>query len=291
MPDARNIEGSQDTASGTVGAGSPPGGIDDRGLPPGGSAAEGRRGLIDEVVARLDLIIINAIAESSRIGLFAAMYRQVTVRVQQAIAAGFFEDGPRMDRLDTVFATRYLDALATWQAGGAPTRSWQVTFDASRRADLIILQHLLLGMNAHINLDLAIAAATVCPGDALPALHTDFQRINQILADTLNEFEAALAQVSPLLKLLTRFGDAAEDAIANFSIRAARDDAWQHAALLAVETPDQQRQTVSIIDTKIAFLGRLIAEPGRTLTVMLDAINLEESTDIPAIIRALSGTG
>src|SRR4051812_13174243 len=264
MPDARNIEGSQD-----VGPRSEPGGIDD-------------------VIARLDLIVINAIAEPSRLGLFAAMYRHVTMRVQHAIAAGFFEDGPRMDRLDTVFATRYLDALATWQAGGAPTKCWQVAFDAAQRADLIILQHLLLGMNAHINLDLAIAAATVCPGDALPALHTDFQRINEILAGTLDDFEAALAQVSPMLKLLTRFGDAAEDAIANFSIRAARDDAWQHAGLLAAQAADQQRQAISIIDAKIAFLGRLIAEPGRALTAILDAINLEESTDLPAIIRALA---
>jgi hypothetical protein len=48
---------------------------------------------------------------------------------------------------------------------------------------------------------------------------------------------------------------------------------------------------LDLIITKIAFLGRLIAKPGRVLTVMLDAINLEESTDIPAIIRAFAGPG
>jgi hypothetical protein len=74
----------------------------------------------------------------------------------------------------------------------------------------------------------------------------------------------------------------------NFSIRAARDDAWQHAALLAVEPPDQQRATIEIIDAKTAFLGRLIAEPGRMLTALLDAVYLQESDDIAAVIQALN---
>jgi hypothetical protein len=34
-------------------------------------------------------------------------------------------DGPRMGSPDTVFANRYLDALATWQAGGAPSKCWK----------------------------------------------------------------------------------------------------------------------------------------------------------------------
>jgi hypothetical protein len=40
-------------------------------------------------------------------------------------------------------------------------------------------------MNAHINLDLGIAAAQVAPGPALPALHTDFLCINAILASVV----------------------------------------------------------------------------------------------------------
>jgi hypothetical protein len=245
---------------------------------------------IDDVIHELDAIVAAAIAEPSRHGFFAAMYRHVTLRIRQRIADGFFDDGPRMDRFTTTFANRYVDALTTWQTTGAPTRSWKVALDATHRTDLLILQHLVLGMNAHINLDLAIAAATVSPGDALPALHADFQRINQILAETLDDTERVLGQFSPLLQLLARFGDATEDAIANFSIRAARDDAWLHATLLAIESPDQQRATISIIDAKTAFLGRLIAEPGRALTALLDAVHLEESRDVAAVIQAFGAS-
>ena len=44
------------------------------------------------------------------------------------------------------------------------------------------------------------------------------------------------------------------------------------------------------IDAKTAFLGRLIAEPGRALTALLDAVNLEESRDIAAVIDAFGGS-
>jgi hypothetical protein len=243
---------------------------------------------IDEVIAELDRIIATAIAEHSRIGLFAALYRQVTVRVRQGIAAGTFDDGPRMGRLDTVFASRYLDALATWQGGGAPSKCWRIAFNATHRADLIILQHLLLGINAHINLDLGVAAAQVCPGDALPGLHADFQRINDILSALTDEVKGILEPFSPLLHLVDGFGGSFDDAIVNFSIGAARDDAWLHAQMLAALPQVYHRATIAVIDAKTAFLARLIAEPGRILTGVLDTVSLAESEDIPAIIDALN---
>ncbi len=64
-------------------------------------------------------------------GYFPALYRQVTLTVKQGIASGSFDDGPRMDRFDA--------------------------FQGTRSGQLIILQDLLVGINAHINLDLGVA--------------------------------------------------------------------------------------------------------------------------------------
>jgi hypothetical protein len=245
---------------------------------------------IDQVIAQLDDIVASAIANANRLGLFAALYRQVTLKVKQGIAAGMFEDGPRMAALDMTFACRYLDALATWQAGGTPSRCWQLAFDASKRTDLILIQHLLLGMNAHINLDLGVAAATVCPGPALDGLHTDFDRINQVLATLTDRVKHVLAEFSPLMHLLDdggRLGDKLEDEIVNFSMTEARDDSWQHAQLLAPLPAAAQAGAISVLDDKAVFLGRLVAAPGRIATAVLDTVHLQESQDISAVIRAL----
>src|SRR4051794_26531693 len=85
---------------------------------------------IDQVLQMLASIIEEAKARDSRFGFFAALYRQVTLEVQRGIERGFFDDGPRMERFDTVFANRYLAALDAWQSGGTPTRSWKVAFTA-----------------------------------------------------------------------------------------------------------------------------------------------------------------
>jgi hypothetical protein len=159
---------------------------------------------IDQVLEILDSIIDEAKAEESRLGFFAALYRQVTLEVQRGIERGFFDDGPRMERFDTLFANRYFAALDAWQAGAAPTRSWKVAFAAMEQPQEIILQDLLVGMNAHINLDLGIAAGEICPGDEIQDLQGDFDKINQILAALIQGVEAVISRFSPLLGLLQK---------------------------------------------------------------------------------------
>lgn len=64
-----------------------------------------------------------------------------------------------MERLDTLFAERYFDAVTPRDAESRPTASWHLTFQAGSQWRPLVLQHLLVGINAHINLDLGVAAA------------------------------------------------------------------------------------------------------------------------------------
>jgi Family of unknown function (DUF5995) len=63
---------------------------------------------IEEVITALGRIIDEAKGAQSRLGYFPALYRLVTIDVKKGIAAGRFQDGARMERLDVVFANRYL---------------------------------------------------------------------------------------------------------------------------------------------------------------------------------------
>jgi hypothetical protein len=70
---------------------------------------------IDEVISAMDGIIQRAWDEKSRTGYFAALYRRVTRAVRDGVSRGRFQNGPLMEQLDVVFASRYLDALALAQ--------------------------------------------------------------------------------------------------------------------------------------------------------------------------------
>jgi hypothetical protein len=244
-----------------------------------------------EVVDQLDAIIAWCREQPSVLGFFPSLYRQVTLRVQQRIAEGAFDDSERMDRLTTTFANRYLDAWRALRAGERTTRSWRATFRAADDDGLLILQHLLLGMNAHINLDLGVAAAEVAPGAELASLEGDFMRINEILGELLDVVQAVVGEHSPLLDLLDQVGGRTEEVLINFSMSRARDEAWEHAQVLAWQHADQRARTIDVLDHKVAFLATLIANPGFVLNRSIDAIRFAESRDVPAIIAALDAAG
>ena len=243
---------------------------------------------LDEVIAQLTAIIDRARQEQSRLGYFAALYRLVTVSVKAGIQQGRFQDGARMERLDVAFANRYLTALAAYQQGQPCSECWRVAFDAASAWRPLILQHLLLGMNAHINFDLGIAAATVAPGADLPGLQHDFNEINTILAGLTNQVQEEIEAFSPWLWLLDKIGGRTDEAVIHFSINLARDEAWRLAQRLAPLPQTQWSTVLNPLDRDIAALGRLIQHPGYLLSTGLLAIRLRESNDTRAVIESLS---
>jgi hypothetical protein len=242
---------------------------------------------IDQVLDDLADIVERTRTERSRLGFFAALYRQVTLGVREGVAQGFFDDGARMERLDVAFAERYLEAYATWLGGGQPSEVWRVAFATSSAGRVTILQDLLLGINAHINLDLGIAAAQIAPGDALPALQGDFDKINTILHALIAPAEQAIERFSPFIKLLDEVGGRLDDVLVDFSLRAARDQAWHNARILAREDPHARDATITVMDRGASLLGRHLAAPGFPLDDAIKVVRLAESRDVPAIIDAL----
>ena len=84
-----------------------------------------------------------------------------------------------MEKLDVIFANRYIKAYYQYQTQQPTSKSWEAAFVEADNYWIIVLQHLLLGMNAHINLDLGIAAAQISPKDEIHSLQNDFNTIIQ----------------------------------------------------------------------------------------------------------------
>jgi len=245
---------------------------------------------IDEVIEQLSDIITRSRQEQSRLGFFAALYRIVTIKVKEGINTGRFDDGARMEQFDVTFANRYLNALQRFRLNEPPSRCWLVAFEAAASWRPLILQHLLLGINAHINFDLGIAAAQIAPGAQLPLLKHDFDEINAILASLVNQVQGEIDELSPWLALLDRIGGKTDEAIINFSLDKARAQAWRVAQRLAALNPDQWGPELNQLDREASVIGHLVRDPGFWLSTGLLVIRLRESNDIPKIIDVLSQT-
>ncbi|MCB1936587.1 MAG: hypothetical protein KDF59_11655 [Nitrosomonas sp.] len=187
-----------------------------------------------------------------------------------------FEDGPRMERLDVIFANRYIHACYQYQTGQKPTESWVRAFDVTERWWPIVLQHLLMGMNAHINLDLGIAAAETVPPEELQNLKGDFEKINEVLASLVGSVQNELAEIWLLLGILNRYLGSVEKAIINFSMEKARDAAWSFAEELSPLTGEARERAIEEKDAMFATFSNVIMHPGFTLSVVLKIIRLGE---------------
>jgi len=244
---------------------------------------------IDEVIAQLDLIIQRARAEGSRLGYFATLYRNVTLKVKEGIAAGAFQDGARMERLDVTFANRYLAALETFSHQGRPSKCWRIAFETATSDRPIILQHLLAGMNAHINFDLGIAAQATASGEQLESLRHDFDQINNILGSMIAKVRSDVEEVSPKIKVLTRFDQSGQSKLIGFSLDRARASAWLTASIVNITPAKHLPRKLSILDDGVAILGSLIAQPmDLVLQLALRDIRKQESNDVRHVIDVLS---
>ncbi len=242
---------------------------------------------IYEVLIELDKIIAKSIEDGDYLSIFAYVYRRTTAQIKQEILAEKFEDNERMERLDVVFANRYLDAYQRFKNGKNPTASWQVPFDA-RFKKLTILQHLVMGMSAHINFDLGIAAAEIAQGQDIKDLKNDFMKVNEILANLTNEMQSRVSRVSNLLFLLDWIGGKSDEKIANFSIKKARQFAWNVATTLSVLDEEDKLKAIEAFDDQIAKLNHRIQNPpGKILNFILKIIGFFEEKNIEKIVENL----
>jgi len=249
----------------------------------------GRRGAntIAEVLSELDVVLDRAIDRGSREGYFAAIYRKVTAKVAEGIATGFFDDGERMERLDVMFARRYLSALESFENQRPSMKSWDLALEATRKRRPIVLQHLLMGINAHINLDLGIAAAGTAAGTALPDLRRDFDRINEILATLIAGIEHDLAEISPWIEFLDWIGGRHDEELIRFSIEIARTEAWRFATELAPLDQLHWSGPIGARDTRVAHLATKVLSPG-LLSAGLMVIRARERHDVRRTIEILN---
>lgn len=245
---------------------------------------------IDAVIRRLDEIVQQSKTSRSRAGYFAALYKRMTMAVAEGIRNHAFKDGPRMERLDIIFAKRYLDAYDAYQQAKTCSQSWKFVLDSCKLNSLTVIQHLLLGINTHINLDLAIAAAEVSDGASIDALENDFMKINDVIATLIDDVQECLGRVWLPMRLLERVVSGRHVPVINFSIDKARTASWSSAVLLAAMDRPQREAYIQQMDAAVLVLGKRIHSPGTLTALMLRGILATEYNDIKRTINLIDTT-
>jgi len=214
---------------------------------------------IDEVIERLQRLLEPLTAANDSRQYFHATYLRTTMAVAAEIKRGGFVDPEWTERWDVAFADFYLDALEAATGDGQPSRPWTIAFGAPAR--MPALNHVLFGMNAHINFDLPQALLAVITDEEFddPAViarrEADHRNIDRVLAGRVAAEDKVLVGISGpgsrlnrLLKPLNEFGT-------QRFLREAREKVWANAVVLS----QARRRGPAAYDGALAQLSDLSA--------------------------------
>jgi Family of unknown function (DUF5995) len=227
-----------------------------------------------------------ALAAGDASGYFPALYSRVTARIGASIADGAFADGPGLDRFATRFASHYITAADDHPRG---PRCWQACWNVAGEPRLLIVQHLLLGINAHVNYDLSRAVVEVADerGD-LHSIRHDFDAVNDVLAATYVDVVKDLDRVSRWVNGAARLGGGRAF---NFSLRLARARAWQAASTMYTLPADGRRGYAAELDQLVSVLAFEITRPSPVVRPLLSLARRLEEHDNTKVVTALLGEG
>jgi hypothetical protein len=228
---------------------------------------------VDTVIGRMEdaLAPLRAAGDPGR--FFLGTYLRTTRAVGEALDRGAFEDPAWVEHWDVVFAGYYLDAFAAHRRDPASTPpTWRTAFGAD--PGLPPEAHVLLGMNAHINVDLPQALIDVlAPGDfSDPVLmgmrRRDHERIDRVLAERVAAEDAELHRQGGRRRALDRVLTPVNRSASRVFLREARRTVWANTAVLhaaRLEGPRCYARRVAELDAAGADRVRELLRPGPVL--------------------------
>lgn len=239
------------------------------------------------MIDKLEIVLAWARESPSPIGYFTALYIEVTIAVRNAVNDGTFADPARIEALDIAFASRYLTALEQFTSDHQATAPWEYSFHVCYEWWPTVIQHLLLGANAHINLDLGVAMAEVIPAADFPGFQPDYLKVNAILASVVPWVETRLSRILPILLFVNKYLANVESLIINFSLEQARQNAWNVAERLLPLDPPERELAIAQTGTQVARLSHIIRHPGIILSAVEKLVRLTEVGTIRSTIDDL----
>lgn len=233
-------------------------------------------GSVQDVIDGLSRLERAFLRSRDRRGVFVTAYLQITRELQRRIAAGRFADNAWVGRYLVAFANLYRAALAAYEAGqrGSVTEAWKVALDTSAAGVALVIQDLMLGINAHINHDLPLALKNVGVDPDRELRYRDHIAVNDALRETTETVQDRIAAMyASGLGVLDRLLGNLDEEFTSFSFDAARGHAWNMGvALVNVQTEPERALLTASISRQAAVVARVILAPNAPFPWLIDVL-------------------
>ena len=217
-----------------------------------------------------------------RLASFNSLYHTITDRVATSLRGPEVADRDFLELLDVEFAKRYFDALHRWGREDDTTPDvWEVLFRRAWDKRVSSLAAAMLGVNAHINHDLAIALIATwlehgSPEDDL--IHPDYLLVNRIFYEEIPPLRRRYANRMQM-RLDRMVGDL-DDWSQAVLVTVTRNRAWNQAERMwpLRQDPDDFAEAMLAMDRAAAFVGEaLIVGDGLVTRMGTFAVSIRDA--------------
>jgi len=199
---------------------------------------------------------------SDRRAIFLNCYLLMTRNMLKAIEAGEFNDPAWVDTLLHRFADYYFDALSAYEVSDSSTSAvWRLAHRAAAEPETLVLQNLLLGINAHINYDLVLTLVDLLEPewpqlsvDQREQRHSDYCQVNKIISYTIDTVQDDVVErYSPIMDVLDKMLGPLDEWLISQLITNWRDEVWDETVglLTTVDIEEQRKLLVQIEATTL----------------------------------------
>jgi hypothetical protein len=207
----------------------------------------------------------------NRVAAFNSLYFTITDRVAQALRTADVRNKDFLELLDVEFAKRYFSALRLWGDDDAATPdAWEVLFRRAQDDRVTPLAAAMLGVNAHINHDLALALVSTWEQLGPPdpdEIHPDYLLVNKIFFEEIPGLRRRYS--TPFQLKIDRLVGNLDDWSQRVLVSVTRAHAWEQAERLWSLRDDEED-----LDRALLVMDRASAYVGELLLVGDDLVNL-----------------
>jgi hypothetical protein len=115
----------------------------------------------------------------------------------------------------------------------------------------------------------------------------DFNAINSVLSDLVDEIQDELGQTSGVMRGLDRVGGRLDEVLCGFGLAQARRQAWRRSGALGRTSLDRHPAMIDRYDRFVERTSRIIHRPPGVDAELLDRLRCTESGNVPDMIDRL----
>tara|TARA_R110002096_G_scaffold236590_3_gene427362 strand:- start:4667 stop:5365 length:699 start_codon:yes stop_codon:yes gene_type:complete len=192
--------------------------------------------------------------------IFLHCYSMMTANMLLAIEQNKFHDTQWVNQLLNRFADYYFNALTCYDCGEETPTVWKEVHKAAASKKLHVIQHLLLGVNSHINYDLVLTLYDMLSpewadlsDEMRVKRYQDHCLVNLIIGETIDKVQDEVVEkYSPSMDVIDKLMGRLDEFLLLKLITAWRDKVWDHTQeLLVLEGEAERTKYILELEKKV----------------------------------------